>query len=296
MSSASIEEVANYADRENWSADTRVRAYALATRPVQADEWRAFLDKNLLAGGSLACLSGLTVLVAAHWDLLGAYGKFILCDVLVLGLALAAWRQGLERAQSRWALTVAAGLVGAILGLYSQTYPSDRPAYLFFVIWGALILPWTLMLRFAPAWALWLLIANGAMSAAEIEPSLSGMVNLGWWMLSVRQPGGWGWPQLPLTFSWLFLTGVAMGSVFSKDDPIAFGCWLLWLLTTAAYGYRSRLKGTLAAVGFSMILIITSGLFRVTESWHDMSWLLILGLAVTFQVAVLISLLRRLPE
>ncbi|MFN8612521.1 MAG: DUF2157 domain-containing protein [Vulcanimicrobiota bacterium] len=293
---ASIEEVANYADRENWSSDTRIRAYALATRPTEADEWRAFLDRNLLAGGSLAFLCGATLFVGAHWEVLGAYGKFILCDLLMLGLALSAWRGGLDRPQARWALTVAAGLVGAILALYAQTYPSDRPAYLYFLTWGGLILPWTLLLRFDPAWALWLLVANGAISASYYDPNASGLANLGWWLLAVRYTGQWGWPQLPLTLSWLFLTGAGVTSVFSRDDALALGCWLLWLLVTGAYAYRRRLKGSLAAVGFSLILVITAGLLRATADWHDMSWLLILGLAVTAQVSLLIWALRRLPE
>ncbi|MBS2037753.1 DUF2157 domain-containing protein [bacterium] len=296
MSSASIEEVANYADRENWPADTRVRAYALATRPVQLDEWRSFLDQNLLAGGSLAFLCGATLFVSAHWHLLGAYGKFILCDLLLLGLALSAWRAGLDRPQSRWALTVAGGLVGAILGLYSQTYPSDRPAYLFFLLWGGLILPWTLLTRFEPAWALWVIIGNGAMISAELDPNLVGMANLGWWLLAVRFRGRWGWPQLPMVFSWLWLTGVGLTSVFSKDDPVALGCWLLWLIVTTAYAYRTRMKGTLAALGFSLILMITAGLLRAMGRWNEMSWLLILGVAVTVQVALLIWALRRMPE
>ncbi len=295
-SSASIEEVANYADRESWPADTRVRAYALATRPVELKEWRRFLDQNLLAGGSLAFLSGASLFVAANWSLLGAYAKFILCDLLLLGLALSAWRGGLERPQSRWALTVASGLVGAILGLYSQTYPSDSPAYLFFLTWSALILPWTLLLRFNPAWALWLLIANAALSAKETDPNLIGLLNTGWWLLAARFRGQWGWPQLPLTFSWLFLTGTGLNSIFSKDDPLALGCWLAWLMVTVAYGYRARMKGTLAAVGFSLILMVTGAMLRATANWQDLSWLLILGVAVTVQVALLIYALRRLPE
>lgn len=296
MSSLSIEEVANYADRENWPADTRVRAYALVTRPVELDEWRRFLDQNLLAGGSLAFLSGAMLFVGAHWDVLGAYGKFILCDVLLLGLALAAWRSGLDRPQSRWALTVAGGLVGAILALYSQTYPSDRPAYLYFLTWAGLILPWTLLLRFNPAWALWLLVANGALASAEVDPNLIGLADTGWWLTAARFRGQWGWPQLPLTISWIYLTGTGLNSIFSKDDPMAFGCWFLWLVVTVTYGYRTRMKGTLAAVGFSLILMVTAGLLRATANWHDLSWLLILGVAVTLQVAVLISALRRLPE
>ena len=77
---------------------------------------------------------------------------------------------------------------------------------------------------------------------------------------------------------------------------MAFGCWFLWLVVTVAYGYRARMKGTLAAVGFSLILMVTAGLLRTTANWHDLSWLLILGVAVTLQVAMLISALRRLPE
>ena len=296
MSSAAIEEVASLADRENWSPDARIRAYALATRPSDGEEWLRFLDANLLAGGALAFVAGAACLVSAHWGVLGAYGKFLMLDVLLVGLALSAWRMGLEQLRARWALTVACGLVGALLMLYKQTYPGDDDGHLLLWVWAGLTLPWTLMLRFEPAWALWVGVANLGILSTWNEPNLTGMVNLAWWGLAATYRPKLGWTQVPLTVAWFCLTGSALVSVFDRQDPVDFAAWALWLVATTAYAYRKRHKGTLAAVGFSAILLVTAGMLRATSHWDDMNWLLILGVAVTLQVAALIYALRRLPE
>lgn len=292
-----IEEVANLADRLNWSQDARIRAYALATEPVQAPEWTRFLDRNLLAGGSLALLSGASCFVGANWSLLGAYAKFILLDVLLLLLALTAWRLGLQDLKARWALTVSCGLVGAVLALYSQTYPSDAESYLLPLAWAGLILPWTVLLRFEPAWLLWVGVANTALSLCWEEATITGLVNLAFWGLAVRFAPRLGWPQVPLTVCWFALTGAGLVAIVDDRDAGTFLAWLLWFVVTVWYASHRRHKGTLAAVGFSAVILITGWLLRVCADWNDLAaWLLVLGVAVTAQVTLLIYLLRRLPE
>ncbi len=288
--------MASFADRENWSVDARVRAYALATRPADAAEWARFLDQNLLAGSALAFVSGASFLVAANWSLLGAYGKFLLLGGLLLGLALSAWRLGLQQLRARWALTVSCGLVGALLALYKQTYPGQDDGHLLLWVWAGLTLPWTLLLRFEPAWALWVGIANLALAATCEDAQLIGMLNLAWWGLAAAYRPRFGWTQIPLTVCWFTLTGAALFSVIDMHEPLAFVAWAVWVAVTGLYAYRNRHKGTLAAVGFSIILLVTAALLRGTAEWDDMNWLFILGVAVTVQVSALIYFLRRLPE
>lgn len=304
MSSAAIEEVASLADRESWSADARVRAYALATRPADAGEWSRFLDQNLLAGAALAFVSGASFLVAANWSLLGAYAKFLLLDLLLVGLALSAFRTGLQQLKARWALTAACGLVGALLALYKQTYPGEEDGFWLLWVWAAVTLPWTLLLRFEPAWALWLGVVNLGLAASWDHTGLPGMAscclsgtfNLVWWGLAAGYRPNFGWTQIPLTVCWFTLTGAALVSVFEPQQPAGLLTWLVWFAATAFYAYRRRYKGTLAAIGFSFILLVTAGLLRATGQWDDVNWLFILGVAVTVQVSALIFLLRRLPE
>ncbi len=296
MSSAAIEEVATLADRENWSGDARVRAYALATRPADESEWRRFLDQNLLAGGALAFVSGAGCLVGAHWGLLGAYAKFLLLEALLIGLALSALRVGLEQLRARWALTVACGLVGALLMLYKQTYPGQDDGHLLAWLWAGLTLPWTLLLSFEPAWALWVGVANLALASTWRDASLIGTVNLIGWILAATYRPRLGWTQVPLTVAWFSLTGAALYNVFEHQDPVVIGAWFLWMAVTTAVAYRKRHKGTLAAVGFSAILLVTAVLLRATAHWDSMNWLFVLGVTVTVQVSALIYALRRLPE
>lgn len=296
MSDASIEEVAGLADHQRWSPDARIRAYGLATRPADGAEWSRFLDRNLLAGGAIALVSGAGFLVDANWSLLGAYGKFLLLEVLLVGLALSAWRTGLQKLRSRWALTVACGLVGALLALYKQTYPGEDDGHLLAWMWAALTLPWTVLLRFEPAWALWLVVFNLALSATWEDMNLVGLINLGCWSLSALFHPRLGWTQVPLTLAWFSLTGPAFYQVLERHQPFALLAWGVWVVVTTGLAYRKRYKGTLSVVGFSVILLLTAWLLRATAHWDNLNWLFLAGVSVILQVAALIYALRRLPE
>ena len=290
-----ISEVADLCDRQQWPELARARAYQLATAPATRAEWTHFLDHSLLAGGSLCLLTGCIFFVAANWSLLGAYAKFILLSGCIGASALYAWKTGLEQLRARWALTVSSGLVGAILALYGQVYQSGADPYTLFLGWALLILPWTLLLSFAPAWALWLAVTNTSLSLASESFVLVGVVNLAWWALAQATNPRLGWPQPPLAASWVCLTSSAFLNVVDEGDGGGLLAWAVWLLVVGGHGYRYRQKGNLAALGFSAVVILTAALGQ-NISWHDLSWFFVMGLAVIVQVTLLVAALRRLPE
>lgn len=69
------------ADRLQWPAAARERATELTLQPPELSEWRIFLDRLLLAGGSLGLLFGTVFFVAANWSMLGVWSKFLLTQV-----------------------------------------------------------------------------------------------------------------------------------------------------------------------------------------------------------------------
>ncbi|MBT9584457.1 DUF2157 domain-containing protein [bacterium] len=290
-----ISEVAEMCDRQQWPPLARARAYQLATAPATRAEWVHFLDHGLLAGGSLCILAGCIFFVAANWSLLGAFAKFLLLSGLIAASAGYAWKTGLEQLRARWALTVSSGLVGAYLALYGQVYQSGADPYTLFLGWALLILPWTLLLRFAPAWALWLVVANTSLSLASESFVLVGVANLGWWALTQRWTPRLGWPQLPLAASWVGLTTSAFLNVVDGGDGAGLLAWAVWLLVVGGHGYLYRQKGNLAALGFSAVVLLTAALGQNIR-WHDLSWFFVMGLAVIVQVTLLVAALRRLPE
>jgi uncharacterized membrane protein len=291
-----LEEIARLADRQQWPLMTRIRAYQLVTVPASRAQWATFLDHNLLAGGSLSLLAGCIFFVAANWSLMGAYAKFLLLGALILASALYAQRSGLEKPASQWALTVSCGLVGALLALYGQVYQSGADPYTLFLGWALLILPWTLLLSFAPCWALWITVANTSLWLASESLPLLGLANLVYWALAQVFTPRLGWPQWPLTWTWMALTGSAWLSVMREEDGSGLLAWTLWVATAGAYAYRRRQRGTLSALGFSAIILVTTGIGRSLSDLPELGWLLVMGLAVIVQVTLLIHLVRRLPE
>lgn len=124
--------------------------------PPGAQEWRLFLSRGLLVFGTVLTVSGAVFFAAAHWQEIGAFGQFALLDAALVTAALLAWRAGIDRLAGQVALTGAAGLVGAFLALYGETYLSGPDAWPCYVLWAALLLPWVLAGRFSPLWLLWL--------------------------------------------------------------------------------------------------------------------------------------------
>ena len=296
MGDATVEEVAGLADRLQWPTPVRRRAYALATTPTSRAEWASFLDRTLLAGGSLSLLAGCLFFVAANWGLLGAYGKFWLLDLLIGASALYAWRTGLDHLGARWALTVSCGLVGAILALYGQVYQSGADPYTLFLGWALLILPWTVLLRFDPAWALWCAVANTSLYLASENMNTVGLVNLVVWALAQYFRPHLGWPQVPLAITWACLTASAFLNLLGEGVGSGLLAWAVWLSVAGTYGYHKRLRGTLAALGFSAVILVTTAMGLGMLDWQDLSWLFVLGIAVIVQVTGLVWAIRRLPE
>ncbi|HYI02915.1 DUF2157 domain-containing protein [Hyalangium sp.] len=137
------------------------RALELAVASPPRSWWRRFLSTTLLGLGALLGLSGVISFFAFNWAALHRFGKFGLLMAAIAAAALAAWRLG-ERTASQFALLFAAVLVGPLLAVYGQAYQTGADPYELFLGWGALILPWVVLARFAPLWLFELILANTA--------------------------------------------------------------------------------------------------------------------------------------
>ena len=137
------------------------RALGLAVASPPRAWWRRFLSTTLLGLGALLVLSGVISFFAFNWAGLHRFGKFGLLMAAIAAAALTAWRLG-ERAAGQYALLFAAVLVGPLLAVYGQAYQTGADPYELFLGWGALILPWVILARFAPLWLFQLILANTA--------------------------------------------------------------------------------------------------------------------------------------
>jgi len=183
------------------------RALELALPPPTPQAWAHFLDRTLLFLGCLLATSGLVCFFAFNWQDLGHLGRLGLVEGLVALAALGAWRLGLERLPGQALLTVAATLVGPLLGVYGQIYQTGADAWNLFLAWALLIVPWVLVGRNPVLWLL-----------------LLGLGNLTAWLASVQLAGTDPWNSAP------FHLGMCAGNGL---------VWMAWEL------YRRRLRGTL---------------------------------------------------
>lgn len=129
----------------------RSRALKLVDATPDTPAWHRFLSRVLLLLGAGLVLSGAVCFIAYNWDRFGAFSKFALIELAIVGAALVAWRK-LPRLTGQVALSAAAVLVGALLALYGQVYQTGADPYGLFLGWLALILPWVIAAEFSPLW------------------------------------------------------------------------------------------------------------------------------------------------
>jgi len=148
------------AGRLRLSEESYTRAREIAGLAPDAREWRALIDRFLLAFGAALIVAGVTAFFAYNWAGLHKFWKFGLIEVgIVTGVWLSAWR-GLDTNQGKVALLVAGFLVGVLFAVYGQVYQGGADPYQLFVAWGLLIIGWALIGRQAGLWMLTLVLAN----------------------------------------------------------------------------------------------------------------------------------------
>lgn len=125
-------------------------------------EWREFAVRAMRLAGVLSFAAGMVFLVAFNWQNLGAYARFAVVEIPLLAAFVMAWIKGMDGLPGKLALMLAVLLTGALLALFGETYQTGADVYELFLGWAMLALPWVIACRYAPCWALWLLIANTA--------------------------------------------------------------------------------------------------------------------------------------
>jgi uncharacterized membrane protein len=128
-------------------------------RPGKA-EWRAFAVLAMRFAAVLSLAAGMVFLVAFNWEEMGLYARFAMVEAPLAAALAFAWMKGTETQQGKLSLMLAILLTGGLLALFGQTYQTGANLYELFFGWAALALPWVIACRYAPCWALWLLLIN----------------------------------------------------------------------------------------------------------------------------------------
>jgi len=153
-----------WAERGAIPNERLLEALAVAGITPGAPQWRFFLDQFLLWCGAAFLGAGAIFFIASNWTGFGRYQKFGLVEAAIVISVLAAWKLGIDRVAGKAALLVASLATGGLLAFFGQTYQTGADTWELFATWGALVLPWILVARFAPLWVLWIAIVNLAIA------------------------------------------------------------------------------------------------------------------------------------
>jgi len=295
----------------DWAEDGRIapgdlrRALDVAGALPGSLEWRRFLDRLLLFGGTILVAAGVIFFLAFNWNDLGRMFKFALVEVLLVAALVFVWRLGLERITGKAALLGAALLTGALLALIGQTYQTGADTFELFAIWALAILPWALVARFPALWLLWLLLVNLA-AFLYLETMrrplwfFAGTERQLWMLFALNTVALIVWEGLALSgIQWLrerwsvrilatasgtFATALAISEIMSRHTSGGFAAWVAWL--AAAYVlYRHKVKDLFVLAGgvLAVVVVVSTAvirhLFRVDASAFLMVGLLIIGIS-----------------
>jgi uncharacterized membrane protein len=153
------------------SAEAIDAALTLAALRPSRGESRDFAVRALRFAGVLSFAAGMIFLVAFNWDALALYGRFALVELPLLAALAFAFAKGTDHAPGKLALLFAVLMTGALLALFGQTYQTGADLWELFLAWAVLTLPWAVAGRYAPCWAVWLMVLNLAAALYGESPA-----------------------------------------------------------------------------------------------------------------------------
>jgi len=178
---ASHSNVQELATRLGLSENAFSRALQFAELAPDRADWLRYINHFLATIGALLIVSGVAAFFAWNWADLDYMIKFALIQSGIAGVALLAWRLGIDSIGGRAALFSAAFLVGVLFAVFGQVYQTGADPYGLFVAWAILILPLAIIGRQAALWILFqtlLILALIMYWTQVIDPPN------GWWQLA----------------------------------------------------------------------------------------------------------------
>jgi len=198
---ASHSNVQELATKLGLSENAYSSALQLAELTPGRIDWLRYINHFLAAIGALLIVSGVTAFFAWNWADLGYMVKFALIQAGIAGIALLAWRLGIDSMGGRAALFSSAFLVGVLFAVFGQVYQTGADPYGLFVAWSILMLPLAIIGRQA---ALWILFQTLLILALIM-----------YWTQVIDPPNGW-WQLAQLLGPLVWLSSTLMDSTLAS--------------------------------------------------------------------------------
>ncbi len=267
-----------------------------------------------------AALVGLGIVfwIAANWEGLGRFGRFVLLQGTVLAMAAGAWWRPALRLPLALLAFVASG---ALLAYFGQTYQTGADPWQLFALWAALLLPLVWAQRSDTVWAPWALVAITAAALWGTAhtgqrwralPVDAGAHVIGWCgalvVVALLSPPARRFSDAgPWSFRWAVLLTVTMvGStallgLFQGRVAPQYGLGLVLMAALAGLWATRQLRDivALSAVALGLNVLLFAGLARWLFDRGDadpVGRLLLLGAVAAGLLAATVSLILRLAR
>ena len=142
-----------------WERSQDIAGYVPTT-----SEWAKFVERLLLASGTIFLVAGIFFFFAFNWEDLPRLGRFAIIQSAVVIATVLAFFLKIETWSGRVALAAAAMLIGATFAVVGQAYQTGADSYRLFMMWAILITGWVLISRWNIMYFIWLILINLALS------------------------------------------------------------------------------------------------------------------------------------
>ncbi len=274
------------------------------------ESWQKFFQLLFISLGAGFTLSGIIFFFAYNWVDLHKFIKIGIAEGLLILATMMALRPKINITIRNIILTGASVLVGVLFAVYGQIYQTGANAYDFFLGWTVFVTLWVAISNFAPLWLLYIVLINTtfilysqqvAKDWSEISIITSLFIFNTIALISAIVFSKYKKEtHIP---NW-FLNTVALSCIVYATNGIVFGIFdryestfiVLLLITSATfalgiwYGLKTKSGFYLAAIPFSLIVIVSALLFKVSTE-------LVMFLFVSiFVVASITLIIKKLIE
>lgn len=236
---------------EAWERSQDIAGYVPTT-----SDWVKFVERLLLASGTIFLVAGIFFFFAFNWEDLPRLGRFAIIESAVVIATFLAFFLKVETWGGRVALAAAAMLIGATFAVVGQAYQTGADSYRLFMMWAILITGWVLISRWNIMYFIWLILINLALSFywQQVIGGNYDVLNM-----------------LLIALNFGFVIGWDIIAKFTKIDFMQKGRWFLYLLMIPAlmhatsmtldgifgwnYRYMTLGRGVFIIYGVLMILL-----------------------------------------
>lgn len=277
------------------------------------ETWQKFLRLFLITLGIGFTTAGIIFFFAYNWADLHKFVKLGLIEALIVATTIMVLLPKIKSGTKNIILTGSSFLVGALFAVFGQIYQTGADAYDFFLAWTLFITLWVIVSNFAPLWLLYIVLINTTFflyteQVAKDLPEILVITSLFLFnttilIASVLLDHYKKIENIPKWFTYILALGsvtfATMGIVFGilDDNPPLFPLLISAVILVFAlgiwHGIRSKNTFYLSIIPLSLIIIITTLLFKISD---EMIMFLIVGIFIIVSVTLVIMSLLKLQK